>query len=72
MLSEWIQNVKLMLWITQFGIRFQDNAEAEKFIRDLGKEVSRRLVEINMKGRSLTLKLMKRHPDAPVEPPKVR
>ncbi|KAG2362463.1 hypothetical protein BDR07DRAFT_1451165 [Suillus spraguei] len=34
------------------------------------EEVSRRLNAINMCGRSLTLKIMKRDPSAPVEPPK--
>lgn len=37
----------------------------------LGEEVSRRLDAVDMRGRTLTLKIMKRDPDAPVEPPKV-
>lgn len=37
----------------------------------MAEEVKRRLDNINMKGRSLTLKVMKRDPSAPVEAPKV-
>lgn len=55
----------------QYGIRFQDNAEVEKFVHQLSKETSRRLISINMRGKSITLKVMKRDPAAPVEAPKV-
>lgn len=41
-------------------------------MRQLGKEVAKRLTAVNMRGRSLTLKVMKRHPDAPKEAAKVR
>jgi len=34
-------------------------------------EVKKRLDAIDMVGRSITLKIMKRDPTAPVEPPKV-
>lgn len=37
----------------------------------MASEVSKRLDDINMLGRSITLKIMKRDPIAPVEPPKV-
>lgn len=37
----------------------------------MAREVTRRLNEIDMLGRSLTFKVMKRDPSAPVEPPKV-
>ncbi|KAG8809527.1 deoxycytidyl transferase, partial [Serendipita sp. 399] len=53
-----------------FGIRFENNSQAELFLRKLGEEVSSRLKAIDMKGRQLTLKVMKRHPEAPVEAPK--
>jgi DNA repair protein REV1 len=39
-------------------------------MRKLGEEVASRLKAVDMKGRLLTLKLMKRHPEAPVEAPK--
>ena len=38
----------------------------------MSEEVARRLDAINVKGRSLTLKVMQRDPSAPVEAPKVR
>ena len=41
-------------------------------MRQLGKEVAKRLAAVNMRGRSLTLKVMKRHPEAPKEASKVR
>ncbi len=46
--------------------------EAEKFLTDLSDEVSKRLKAVSRKGRMLTLKVMVRHPDAPIEAPKVR
>ncbi|KAF8206292.1 hypothetical protein K438DRAFT_1963365 [Mycena galopus ATCC 62051] len=53
-----------------YGIRFESNEAAEKFILDLAGTVEERLNEIKMLGRSITLKIMKRDPSAPVEPPK--
>ncbi|KAK1222899.1 deoxycytidyl transferase [Marasmius sp. AFHP31] len=53
-----------------YGIRFETNDQVEAFIQKVAAEVSRRLSEIEMLGRSITLKIMKRDPTAPVEPPK--
>ncbi|KAH7928136.1 DNA repair protein [Leucogyrophana mollusca] len=53
-----------------YGIRFENNEQAEAFIFQMAEEVSRRLNNVDMRGRSLTLKIMKRDPSAPVEPPK--
>ncbi|KAJ1309400.1 hypothetical protein OPQ81_006177 [Rhizoctonia solani] len=53
-----------------YGIRFESGGHAEMFVYSLAKEVSERLKDINTAGRSLTLKIMKRHPDAPKEAPK--
>ncbi|KAI0344985.1 DNA repair protein [Trametopsis cervina] len=53
-----------------YGIRFENNEQAEAFAYQLSEEVSRRLKAISMCGRSLTLKVMVRDPDAPVEAPK--
>ena len=47
-------------------LRHQDT-EAVKFVEELAAEVSSRLRGIGMKGRTLTLKLMVRRPDAPAE-----
>lgn len=49
-----------------FGF-FVQNMEADKFIRDLSEEVHNRLHDIGMKGRTVTLKLMVRREDAPLE-----
>jgi len=46
--------------------------EAERFIHQVSREVKKRLDNIGMLGRSLTLKVLKRSPSAPIEPPKVR
>ena len=56
---------------TQYGIRFENDDQVEAFIYQMSEEVARRLDAICMKSRSLTLKIMKRDPSAPVEAPKV-
>ncbi|OCF36874.1 hypothetical protein I316_01471 [Kwoniella heveanensis BCC8398] len=53
-----------------YGIRFQNQDQAEMCIADLAAEVSKRMKSVGVRGRQITLKLMKRHPDAPIEPPK--
>lgn len=53
-----------------YGIRFQNQDQAERYVRDLSAEVAKRLRNIGARGRQITLKLMVRHPDAPLEPPK--
>ncbi|KAI0628801.1 hypothetical protein C8Q77DRAFT_1067197 [Trametes polyzona] len=53
-----------------YGIRFENNEQAEAFIYQMAEEVSRRLNSIEMRGRSLTLKILVRDPNAPVEAPK--
>ncbi|KAK4685217.1 DNA repair protein REV1, partial [Tremellales sp. Uapishka_1] len=53
-----------------YGIRFQTQEQAVMCMIDLAKEVSKRMRNVGSKGRLLTLKLMRRHPDAPIEPPK--
>ena len=45
---------------------FQEN-EAVRFLEELSEEVCNRLKSINMKGKSVTLKLMVRREDAPKE-----
>ncbi|BFZ23118.1 hypothetical protein BsWGS_26157 [Bradybaena similaris] len=50
-----------------YGIRFSKATEAVTFLQDLSSEVKRRMDAIGVKGRSFTLKLMVRRPDAPVE-----
>ncbi|KAG6819804.1 hypothetical protein H0H93_008499 [Arthromyces matolae] len=53
-----------------YGIRFENRQQAETFIYQMAKEVSSRLENIGMAGRSITLRIMKRDPKAPREPPK--
>lgn len=51
-------------------IRFESNEEFKKFLDDLSADVASRLQALSRRAKSLTLKLMTRHPDAPVEAPK--
>ncbi|KAF7327651.1 hypothetical protein MKEN_00344500 [Mycena kentingensis (nom. inval.)] len=53
-----------------YGIRFKTDEEAETCIRTIAEEVANKLEAAGKVGRSITLKIMKRHPDAPVEAPK--
>lgn len=53
-----------------WGIRFISQPEAEEFVRNLCGELQRRLVEQKVKGRHLTMKIMKKAADAPLDPPK--
>ncbi|EDV50065.1 DNA repair protein REV1 [Drosophila erecta] len=50
-----------------FGIRFTKSAKCEQFLRQLSEEVTKRLVEIKRKARSINLKVMVRAAEAPVE-----
>lgn len=53
-----------------WGIRFADQAQAEDFVKSLCDELRRRLIENLVKGKQLTLKVMRRSADAPLEPVK--
>jgi DNA repair protein REV1 len=53
-----------------WGIRFISQPEAEEFVHNLCLELQRRLVEQKVKGRQLTMKIMKKAADAPLDPPK--
>ncbi|KAG8896573.1 deoxycytidyl transferase [Tulasnella sp. 403] len=50
-----------------YGIRFENNEQAENFIYTLSGEVSKRLKAVNKRGKLLTLKVMVRSKDAPKE-----
>jgi DNA repair protein REV1 len=41
------------------------------FIHQMAAEVTKRLDDVNMLGKSITLKVMKRSAGAPIEAPKV-
>ncbi|CEN61950.1 Putative Deoxycytidyl transferase (Eurofung) [Aspergillus calidoustus] len=53
-----------------WGIRFVTQEQADDFVRSLCEELHRRLVENLVKGKQLTLKVMRRALDAPLEPVK--
>jgi DNA repair protein REV1 len=53
-----------------WGIRFISQAEAEEFVQNLCVELQRRLVEQKVRGRQLTMKIMKKAADAPLDPVK--
>ena len=53
-----------------WGIRFVNQEQAEDFVKSLCGELNRRLVENLVKGKQLTLKVMRRALDAPLEPVK--
>lgn len=50
-----------------YGIRFEKDEDVFRFLKELSVEVVNRLQNINCKGKCITLKLMIRHPDAPVQ-----
>ncbi|KAL2072575.1 hypothetical protein VTL71DRAFT_11918 [Oculimacula yallundae] len=53
-----------------WGIRFISQPEAEEFVQNLCIELQRRLVDQGVKGRQLTIKIMRKSADAPLDPPK--
>ncbi|EON67858.1 hypothetical protein W97_07355 [Coniosporium apollinis CBS 100218] len=53
-----------------WGVRFENQAQTDEFVESLCGELSKRLVKEGVKGRQLTMKLMRRAPDAPLDPPK--
>ncbi|KAK4130466.1 DNA repair protein [Trichocladium antarcticum] len=53
-----------------WGIRFVSQEEAEEFVRNLCKELERRLLNEGVKGKHLTMKIMRRALDAPLDPAK--
>lgn len=53
-----------------WGIRFTNQTQAEEFVQSLSEELHRRLVENLVKGKQLTLRVMRRSADAPLEPVK--
>ncbi|KAJ4855218.1 impB/mucB/samB family domain-containing protein [Trichoderma breve] len=53
-----------------WGIRFINQTEAEEFVYNLCKELEKRLVNEQVKGKHLTVKIMRRALDAPLDPVK--
>lgn len=53
-----------------WGIRFLNQEEAEEFVFNLCKELEKRLLNEQVKGKQLTMKIMRRSLDAPLDPAK--
>ncbi|CAP69360.1 uncharacterized protein PODANS_1_10240 [Podospora anserina S mat+] len=53
-----------------WGIRFVSQEEAEEFVRNLCGELEKRLLAEGVKGKLLTVKIMRRSLDAPLDPAK--
>ncbi|RMZ83294.1 hypothetical protein DV738_g1346, partial [Chaetothyriales sp. CBS 135597] len=53
-----------------WGIRFINQQQAEEFVQSLCNELSKRLLEQLVKGRQLTMKIMRKAADAAMDPPK--
>ena len=53
-----------------WGIRFVTQQQADEFVQCLCNELSRRLLEQTVKGKQMTMKIMRRAADAPRDPPK--
>ncbi|KAF1983600.1 DNA repair protein [Aulographum hederae CBS 113979] len=53
-----------------WGVRFENQVQVDEFIENLCGELSRRLLKEGVKGRQITMKIMKRAQDAPLDPPK--
>ncbi|PFH59800.1 hypothetical protein XA68_11879 [Ophiocordyceps unilateralis] len=53
-----------------WGIRFISQPEAEEFVYNLCKELEKRLVSEQVRGKHLTMKIMRRCLDAPLDPTK--
>ncbi|KAF6240141.1 hypothetical protein HO173_001751 [Letharia columbiana] len=53
-----------------WGIRFVTQEQADEFVHSLCEELHKRLLNEGLKGRQLTMKIMRRAADAPLDPPK--
>ncbi|KAI6219695.1 DNA repair protein REV1 [Aphelenchoides besseyi] len=53
-----------------FGVRLQTEQDLDDFLRDISEQLAKKLTEAKLKGSTLSVKLLIRHPDAPIEPEK--
>jgi len=53
-----------------WGVRFENQDQADEFITSLCGELQKRLLKEKVKGKQFTMKIMRRSPDAPLDPPK--
>lgn len=68
--SEAVLGRKSVLVDVNYGIRFDTVNQLETFLIELSKELYSRMVNLGVCGLALTLRIAKRAPDAPVDPPK--
>ncbi|KAK3709002.1 deoxycytidyl transferase [Vermiconidia calcicola] len=53
-----------------WGVRFENQEQVDEFMQGLCGELHQRLVKERVKGKQLTMKVMRRAGDAPLDPPK--
>ena len=53
-----------------WGVRFENQEQADEFVRSLCGELQARLLKEKVKGSQFTMKIMRRSRDAPLDPPK--
>lgn len=53
-----------------WGVRFENQEQADEFITSLCGELQKRLLKEKVKSKQFTMKIMRRSPDAPLDPPK--
>ncbi|KAK5168792.1 deoxycytidyl transferase [Saxophila tyrrhenica] len=53
-----------------WGVRFENQEQVDEFMQGLCGELHKRLVKERVKGKQLTMKVMRRAADAPLDPPK--
>jgi len=53
-----------------WGVRFENQIQADEFVGSLCGELQKRLLKEKVKGKQFTMKVMRRSPDAPLDPPK--
>ena len=53
-----------------WGVRFETQEQAEEFVESLCGELQRRLLKEAVRGKQMTMKIMRRAQDAPLDPPK--
>lgn len=53
-----------------WGVRFENQDQVDEFIGSLCGELQKRLLKEKSKGKQLTMKIMRRSLDAPLDPPK--
>ena len=53
-----------------WGVRFVTQEQADEFVKCLCEELQKRLLNEAVKGRQLTMKIMRKSPNSPLDPPK--